>query len=96
MSLVLVTASFQREEGELKPLELQNKEEFLIREVQSKVYSAEIEPLRRNKEVLRGSTLAPFNTVLVNGIMRSNTRLRDADDLTYDVKCSIIPEKYDL
>ena len=96
MSLVLVTASFQREEDELKPLELQNKEEFLIREVQSKVYSAEIEPLRRNKEVLRGSTLAPFNTVLVNGIMRSNTRLRDADDLTYDVKCSIIPENYDL
>ena len=91
-----MTASFQREEDELKPLELQNKEEFLIREVQSKVYSAEIEPLRRNKEVLRGSTLAPFNTVLVNGIMRSNTRLRDADDLTYDVKCSIIPENYDL
>ena len=95
MSLVLVTVSLQREKGELKPLELQNKEEFLIREVQSEVYSAEIEPLRRNKEVLRGSTLAPFNTVLVNGMM-SSTRLRDADDLTYDVKCSIIPENYDL
>ena len=96
MSLVLVTVSLQREKGELKPLELQNKEEFLIREVQSEVYSAEIEPLRRNKEVLRGTTLAPFNTVLVNGIMMSSTRLRDADDLTYDVKCSIIPENYDL
>ena len=33
----------QREKGELKPLELQNTEEFIIREVQSKVCSAEIE-----------------------------------------------------
>ena len=80
----------QREKGELKPLELQNAEEFIIQEVQSNVYSAEIEPLRRNKEVLRGSTLARFNPVLVNGILRSNTRLRHADDLPYDVKCSII------
>ena len=83
----------QREKGELKPLELQNAEEFIIREVQSKVYSAEIEPLRRNKEILRGSTLAPFNPVLVNGILRSNTGLRHADDLPYDVKCPIILPK---
>ena len=75
----------QREKAELKPLELQNVEEFNIREVQSKVYSAEIEPLRRNKEILRGSTLAPFNPVLVNGILRSNTRLQCADDCPYDV-----------
>ena len=75
----------QREKGELEPLKLQNTEEFIILEVQSKVYSAEIEPLRRNKEVLRGSTLAPFNLVLVNGILRSNTRLRHAGDLPYDV-----------
>ena len=83
----------QREKGELKELELQNAEEFIIRKVQSKVYSAEIEPLRTNKEILRGSTLAPFNPVLVNGILRSNTRLRHADDLPYDVKCPIILPK---
>ena len=76
----------QREKAELKPLELQNVEEFNIWEVQSKVYSAEIEPLRRNKEILRGSTLAPFNPVLVNGILRSNTRLQCADDCPYDVE----------
>ena len=75
----------QREKGELKPLELQNAEEFIIREVQSKVYAAEVEPLRRNEESLRGSTLAPFNPVLVNGILMSHTRLRHADDLPYDV-----------
>ena len=83
----------QREKGELKPLELQNADEFIIREVQSKVYSAEIEPLRRNKEILRGSTLAPFNPVLVNGILRSSIRLRHADDLPYDMKCPIILRK---
>ena len=83
----------QREKGELKPLEIQNAEEFIIREVQSKVYAAEIEALRRNKEILRGSTLAPFNPVSVNCIMRCNTRLRHADDLPYDVKCPIIPPK---
>lgn len=43
----------------------QNNEESIIRKVQSKVYSAETEPLRRNKEMLKGSTLAPFNPVLV-------------------------------
>ena len=69
-------------------MELQTAEEFIIREVQSKVYSAEVEPLRRNKEIPRGSTLAPFN-----GILRSNTRLRHADDLTYAVKCPIILPK---
>ena len=53
----------QREKGELKPLELPNAEEFIIWEVQSKVYAAEIEPLRRNKEILRGSALAPFNSI---------------------------------
>ena len=52
------------------------------------MYAAEVEPLRRNKEGLRGSTLAPFNLVLVNGILRSHTRLRHADDLHY-VKCPI-------
>ena len=37
--------------------------------------------------------MAPFNPVLVNGILRSNTRLRHADDLPYDVKCPIILPK---
>ena len=102
MSLVRVTAWVRRftdscrkpaevrEKGELKPLELQNGGEFIIREVQSKVHSAEIEPLRRNKEILRGSTLVPFNPVLVNGILRPKTRLWHAGDLPYDVKCPII------
>ena len=43
--------------------------------------------------MLRGSALAPFYPVLANGILRSNTRLRHADDLSYDVKCPIILPK---
>ena len=83
----------QREKGKPKPLELQNAKELIIREVQSKVYAAEIEPLRRKKKILRGSALAPFNAVLVNGILRANTRLRHAEDLSYDMKCLIILRK---
>ena len=56
-------------------------------------YSVERKPLRRNKEILKGSTLASFNPVLVNDILRSNTRLRHADDLPYDIKCPIILPK---
>ena len=37
--------------------------------------------------------MAPFNSVLVNGILRSNTRLRHADNLPYGVKCPIIMPK---
>ena len=105
LSLVCVTAwlcqftdncrkpAEQKEKGELKPLELQNAEEFIIQWVQSKVYAAEIEPLRRNKEILTGSTLAQFNPVLVNGILRFNTRLRHVGNLPYGVKCPIILPK---
>ena len=57
------------------------------------MYAAGIEPLRRNKEILNGSTLVPFNPVLVNGILRPKTRLWQAGDLPYDVKCPIILPK---
>ena len=59
------------------------------------MYSAKIESLTMNKEIQGGSALAPFNPALVNGILRSNTRLqvRHADDLTYDQKCPIILPK---
>ena len=53
------------------------------------MYAAEIEPLRRHKEILRGSTLAPFNPVSVHDTLRSNTRVQHADNLPYDVKCPI-------
>ena len=49
--------------------------------------------LRRNKQIPRQSTLAPLNPVLVNGILRSNTRLQQADNLPYEVKCPIILPK---
>ena len=75
-------------------LELEDAEEAIIREVQTEKYAAEMDALRRNKQISRQSTLAPLNPVLVNGILRSNTRLQQADNLPYEVKCQIIlPER---
>ena len=83
----------QRSKGELMPLELQDAEEAIIREVQTQTYAAEIDALRRIKQFPRQSTLAPLNPVLVNGILRSKTRLQNEDDLPYEVKCPIILPK---
>ena len=75
--------------GKLTPLELQNAEEAIIRKVQTVTYPAEMDALKRNKQIPR-STLAPLNPVLVSGILRSKTRLQHADDLSYEVKCPVI------
>ena len=85
----------QRLQGKLTPLELENAEEAIIREVQTETYAAEMDALRRNKQIPRQSTLAPLNPVLVNGILRSNTRLQQADHLPHEVKCPIILPKTD-
>ena len=83
----------QRLQGELTPLELEDAEEAIIRKVQTEKYAAEMDALRRNKPIPRQSTLAPLNPVLVDGILRSNTRLQQADDLPYKVKCPIICQR---
>ena len=85
----------QRLQGELTPLELEDAEEAIIREVQTEKYAAEMDSLGRNKQIPRQSTLAPLNPVLVDGILRSNTRLQQEDDLPYEVKCPIILPKRD-
>ena len=83
----------QRLQGELTPLELEDAAEAIIREVQTEKYAAEMYALRRNKQIPRESTLALLNPVLANGIVRSNTRLQQADDPPYKVKCPIILPK---
>ena len=88
-------AANQRLQGQLTLLELEDAEEAIIREVQTEKYAAEMDALRRNKQILRQITLAPLNPVSVNGILRSNTRLQLADDLPYEVKCPIILPKRD-
>jgi len=82
----------QRSKG-VMPLELQDAEEAIIREVQTQTYAAEIDALRRIKQIPRQSTLALLNPVFVNGILKSKTRLQNADDLPYEVKCPIILPK---
>ena len=43
----------QRLQGELTPLELEDAEETIIREVQTEKYAAEMDALRRNKQIPR-------------------------------------------
>lgn len=46
----------QRFKGELTPLELQDAEEAIIKEVQTEAYAAEMDALRRNEQIPRRST----------------------------------------
>ncbi|PFX26254.1 hypothetical protein AWC38_SpisGene9058 [Stylophora pistillata] len=79
----------QRLKGEVTPLEISDAEEATVREVQAKTYAAEMETLRKNKQIPRQSTLAPLNPMLVNGILRSKTRLQNSDDLPHTHCCHL-------
>jgi len=79
--------------GELTPLELMTAETEIVREAQTEAYSEEIEALAKNKPLPRKSTLLPCTPILINRILRSNTRLRNSDDLPDDVKFPIILPK---
>ena len=83
----------QRVFGELTPVELMTVELAIIREAQNEAYSEEIEALAKNKPLLRKSTLLPCTPILINRILRSNTRLRHSDDLPDDVEFPIILPK---
>ena len=65
----------------------------IIREAQNEACSEEIEALAKNKPLPRKSTLLPCTAILVNRILRSNTRLRHSDDLPNDVQFPIILPK---
>ena len=65
----------------------------IIREAQNEACSEEIEALAKNKPLPRKSTLLPCTAILVNRILRSNTRLRHSDDLPNDVQFPIILSK---
>ena len=83
----------QRVLGELTPLELTTAEIEIIRESQNEAYSEETEALAKKKPLPRKSTLLPCTPILINRILRSNTRLQHSDDLPDDVKFPIILPK---
>ncbi|KAL9987286.1 hypothetical protein ACROYT_G001568 [Oculina patagonica] len=83
----------QRVFGELTPAELLTAEREIIREAQSEAFSEEIGALRKNQTLPRKSPLHSSTPILINRILRSNTRLRHSDDLSDDVKFPIILPK---
>ena len=83
----------QRVLGELTPAELLIAEREIIREAQGEAFSEEIGALRKNQTLPRKSPLLPSTPILINRILRSNTRLRHSDDLSNDVKFPIILPK---
>ena len=80
----------QRERGELTPTELRNAEEEIIKETQRMAYVEEISVLKANKPLLRRISLLPFTPILIDGVLRSNTRLRHSEELPAGVKFPII------
>ena len=85
----------QREFGELTPAELSSAETDMIRGAQNEAFGDEIAALSRSQPLPRKSTMLPCTPILINKILRSNTRLRHADDLPADVKFPIIlPKKH--
>ena len=68
-------------------------EREIIREAQSEAFIDEIGALIKNQTFPRKSTLLPSTPILINRILRSNTRLRHSDDLSDDVKFPIILPK---
>ena len=73
------TARENRESGELKPKELVTSEEQIIKQTQEIVFPKEMAALKKGKPVPKTSSLLKLNPMLENGVMRSNTRLRNAD-----------------
>ena len=47
----------------------------IIREAQNEAYREEIKALAKNKPLLQKYTLLPCTPILINRILRSNTRL---------------------
>lgn len=83
----------QRELGELSAAELQSTEEKIIKETQCAEFREEIEALKQSQPLPRKSSILPFTPMMINGILRSNTRLRHSSDLSPDVKFPIILPK---
>ena len=83
----------QRELGELTAAELQTTEEKIIKEAQRNAFEAEICALENNQLLPRRSCLLPLTPVMIEGTLRSNTRLRYSTDLPAEVKFPVILPK---
>ncbi|CAB4028547.1 Hypothetical predicted protein, partial [Paramuricea clavata] len=67
--------------GELTPDEVRSTEEIIIQKAQHESYPDEIEALKQNRNLPKKSSILTFTPILMDGLLRSNTRLRYAEHL---------------
>ena len=80
-----------RKKGELTVEELSDSECSIIRGMQNKVFHSEIETIKKSNIVHPSSKLISFQPFIDDdGILRSNSRLANADYLPYSVRYPII------
>ena len=79
--------------GQLKPEELKQVEEEIIREAQIEAYRQEFEALTNGKSLPKQSSILNLSPIMYKGLLRSNTRLRYSEELTDSVKYPIILPK---
>ncbi|XP_015747380.1 PREDICTED: uncharacterized protein LOC107327142 [Acropora digitifera] len=85
----------QRATGEVTRDELKRTEEKVISEAQNDAFSEDITAIASGKELPRKSYILPFTPMVIDGLLRSNTRLRYCNDLPDETKYPIIlPKKY--
>ena len=81
--------------GELTVDELRQTEVKIIQKAQYEVYSEEIEASKKKKDLPKRSSILTFTPILMDGLLRSNTRLRYSDNLPNSVKYPVIlPKKH--
>jgi len=83
----------QRERGELTATERKNTEEKIIKETQGDAFKNEIVALQNDQSLPRKSSLLTLTPILIEGILRSNTRLRYSNNLPAEVKFPVILPK---
>ena len=80
-----------RQNGELKPSEIEDTEVQVVRSTQREAFPAEYLALQRRKELPKNSKLLAFRPRLdEEGQMRSDSRLKYAEFLSYDARFPII------
>ena len=85
----------ERTHGELTADEVRSTEEKIIQKAQYESYPDEIEALKKNRNLPKKSSILTLTPILMDGLLRSNTRLRYAEHLPNRVKYPVIlPKKH--
>ena len=87
----------QRTTGELTRDELKRTEEKIISEAQNDAFPVEIKASASGKGLPRKSSILPLTPMVIDVLLRSNTRLRYSNDLPDETKYTIIlPKKHPI